>query len=132
VISYTQVTLPKPCTRLFSPPFALHAPPISLFLKGRMFDSRLCQSYLLYAAFHAHTHLDQKIITINCTQSTDTPGSTVCTIQNGSVAAQPLRVLEAIPSIILLSFHCCNNICSTIILSKLPECWESERESVST
>jgi len=31
VISFLQVSPPKPCIRLSSPPYALHAPPISLF-----------------------------------------------------------------------------------------------------
>jgi hypothetical protein len=31
VVSFTQVSSPKPCIRLCCPPYALHAPPISLF-----------------------------------------------------------------------------------------------------
>ena len=31
VFFFLQVFLPKPCTRLSSPPYALHAPPISFF-----------------------------------------------------------------------------------------------------
>ena len=29
--SFTQVSPPKPCIPLFSPPYALHVPPISFF-----------------------------------------------------------------------------------------------------
>jgi hypothetical protein len=31
VVSFPQVSPPKPCTHLSSPPYALHAPPISFF-----------------------------------------------------------------------------------------------------
>jgi hypothetical protein len=31
VVSFPQVSPPKPCTRLSPPSYALHAPPISLF-----------------------------------------------------------------------------------------------------
>jgi hypothetical protein len=31
VVSFPQVSPPKPCTRLYSPPDVLHAPPISFF-----------------------------------------------------------------------------------------------------
>ena len=31
VVSFSQVSLPKPCIRLSSPPYALHAPSISFF-----------------------------------------------------------------------------------------------------
>jgi hypothetical protein len=31
VVSFPPVSPPKPCTRLSSPPYALHVPPISLF-----------------------------------------------------------------------------------------------------
>jgi hypothetical protein len=31
MVSFPQVFPPKPCTRLSSPPYALHAPPISFF-----------------------------------------------------------------------------------------------------
>ena len=31
VVSFLQVSPPKPCIRLSSPPYALHAPPISFF-----------------------------------------------------------------------------------------------------
>jgi len=31
VVSFVQVSQPKPCTRLSPPPYALHAPPISFF-----------------------------------------------------------------------------------------------------
>jgi hypothetical protein len=36
VVSVPQVSPPKPCIRLSSPPYALHAPPISFFLKGEI------------------------------------------------------------------------------------------------
>jgi hypothetical protein len=29
VVSFPQVSPPKPCIRFYSPPYALHAPPIS-------------------------------------------------------------------------------------------------------
>ena len=32
VVSFSEVSPPKPCTRLSPPPYALHAPPISFFL----------------------------------------------------------------------------------------------------
>ena len=32
VVSFPQVSPPKPCTHLSPPPYALHAPPISFFL----------------------------------------------------------------------------------------------------
>jgi hypothetical protein len=32
VVSFLQVSLPKPCIHLSSPPYMLHAPPISVFL----------------------------------------------------------------------------------------------------
>jgi hypothetical protein len=32
VVSFAQVSLPKTCTRLYSPPYVLHAPPISYIL----------------------------------------------------------------------------------------------------
>ena len=32
VVSFPQISSPEPCIRLSSPPYALHAPPISFFM----------------------------------------------------------------------------------------------------
>jgi len=53
VVSFPQVSPPKPCTHLSPPPYALHAPPISFFLifitrtilgeVYRLFSSSFCK-----------------------------------------------------------------------------------------
>jgi hypothetical protein len=56
VVSFPQVSLPKPCTHLSSTPYVLRAPPISFFLVTRIIcgEGYRSVSYSLCNLLHSH------------------------------------------------------------------------------
>jgi hypothetical protein len=55
MVSFPQVSPPKPCTRLYPPPYALHDPPISLHSIPLLHNKT--KSYLIYLILKRHTKL---------------------------------------------------------------------------
>jgi len=65
-VSFTQVSPPKPCTRLSSPPYALHASPVSFF-------SILSPEQLEISPYNLHRYLSICLGHVQQQQTTSTP-----------------------------------------------------------
>jgi hypothetical protein len=61
MVSFLQISPPRPCIHLSSPPYVLHAPPISLFSKNttKEIENTITNRHSCYK-------LDQKMHTIKC------------------------------------------------------------------
>jgi len=65
VVSFLQGSPPKPCIRLSSPPYALHAPPISLCVLNNV-NTRMVTRRIRYSVSHMAMLLCSALQSVTC------------------------------------------------------------------